>query len=264
MPPAARVTDMHVCPQVEPGPVPHVGGPILPAGEPTVLIGFMPFTEITATISADPDWRILGFTAAVAILCGIFFGLAPALQTTRPDLASTLKEQAGAAPGSGATVGVLLPVAANESLPQSSSPARVANATSSSANGLTGHSVLVVDDEESIREIVQQGLSMRGMIVRGAASSEAALSSLAADPCEVVLCDFNLPGLSGEALLEQLRARHGSESPLFVFMTGEIVDGEVVERVRGKGARVLQKPFAVSTLTTLLAEILQPQPAGAK
>ena len=42
MPPAARVTDMHTCPTVEPGPVPHVGGPILPAGEPTVLIGFVP------------------------------------------------------------------------------------------------------------------------------------------------------------------------------------------------------------------------------
>jgi uncharacterized Zn-binding protein involved in type VI secretion len=42
VPPAARVTDMHVCPKVEPGPVPHVGGPVLPAGEPTVLIGFMP------------------------------------------------------------------------------------------------------------------------------------------------------------------------------------------------------------------------------
>ncbi|MEZ4302131.1 MAG: PAAR domain-containing protein [Polyangiaceae bacterium] len=42
MPPAARVSDMHVCPKVEPGPVPHVGGPLLPAGEPTVIIGFMP------------------------------------------------------------------------------------------------------------------------------------------------------------------------------------------------------------------------------
>lgn len=39
--PAARVTDMHVCPMVT-GTVPHVGGPILPAGEPTVLIGGMP------------------------------------------------------------------------------------------------------------------------------------------------------------------------------------------------------------------------------
>jgi uncharacterized Zn-binding protein involved in type VI secretion len=36
--PAARVTDMHECPKVEPGPVPHVGGPIL-KGCPNVLIG---------------------------------------------------------------------------------------------------------------------------------------------------------------------------------------------------------------------------------
>ena len=46
MPPAARVTDMHTCPKVEPGPVPHVGGPVLPAGEPTVLIGFMPAARV--------------------------------------------------------------------------------------------------------------------------------------------------------------------------------------------------------------------------
>ena len=34
MPPAARVSDMHACPMIEPGPVPHVGGPILPPGLP--------------------------------------------------------------------------------------------------------------------------------------------------------------------------------------------------------------------------------------
>jgi uncharacterized Zn-binding protein involved in type VI secretion len=37
--PAARITDMHVCPAVNPGPVPHVGGPILVPGGPTVIIG---------------------------------------------------------------------------------------------------------------------------------------------------------------------------------------------------------------------------------
>lgn len=44
MPPAARITDMHVCPMVTPGvpPVPHVGGPILPPGTPTVLIRKLP------------------------------------------------------------------------------------------------------------------------------------------------------------------------------------------------------------------------------
>jgi len=42
--PAARVGDMHVCPMVTPGvpPIPHVGGPVLPPGGITVLIGGMP------------------------------------------------------------------------------------------------------------------------------------------------------------------------------------------------------------------------------
>jgi len=42
--PAARLTDMHMCPMVTPGvpPIPHVGGPITGPGMPTVLIGKMP------------------------------------------------------------------------------------------------------------------------------------------------------------------------------------------------------------------------------
>jgi hypothetical protein len=41
MPPAARAGDMHICPLVS-GVVPHVGGPVMPPGVPTVLIGGMP------------------------------------------------------------------------------------------------------------------------------------------------------------------------------------------------------------------------------
>lgn len=57
MPPAARATDMHVCPQVEPGPVPHVGGPILPPCCPTVLIANMPAARMgdQATCTGPPD-----------------------------------------------------------------------------------------------------------------------------------------------------------------------------------------------------------------
>lgn len=46
--PAARVGDMHVCPMVTPGvpPIPHVGGPVLPPGGITVLIGGMPAARV--------------------------------------------------------------------------------------------------------------------------------------------------------------------------------------------------------------------------
>ena len=61
MPPAARVGDMHVCPMVT-GPVPHVGGPIMPPGAPTVLIGGMPAANVgtMCTCVGPPDVIVKG------------------------------------------------------------------------------------------------------------------------------------------------------------------------------------------------------------
>ena len=59
--PAARAGDMHVCPMVT-GVVPHVGGPILPPGCPTVLIGGMPAARATdmAVCVGPPDLIVKG------------------------------------------------------------------------------------------------------------------------------------------------------------------------------------------------------------
>ncbi len=63
MPPAARVNDNHVCPLVNPpsGP-PHVGGPILPPGAPTVMIGGSPAATVgnMCTCSGPPDSIVKG------------------------------------------------------------------------------------------------------------------------------------------------------------------------------------------------------------
>ena len=63
------------------------------------LIGFLPPGGTPLTISTTPDWRILAFNLGVSALTGVIFGLVPAIQSTRPDLASTLKDQAGAVAG---------------------------------------------------------------------------------------------------------------------------------------------------------------------
>ncbi len=61
--PAARITDMHVCPMVT-AVVPHVGGPILPPGAPTVLISCLPAAPLgtMATCVGPPDSIIMGST----------------------------------------------------------------------------------------------------------------------------------------------------------------------------------------------------------
>jgi len=67
MPPAARASDMHVCPMFT-GPVPHVGGPILPPGCPTVLVGGLPAARVgdMCTCVGPPDVIVAG-SAAVMI-----------------------------------------------------------------------------------------------------------------------------------------------------------------------------------------------------
>lgn len=62
MPPAARVGDMHTCPMQNPGPTPHVGGPIMPPGAPTVMIGGMPAATLgnMCTCAGPPDSIVQG------------------------------------------------------------------------------------------------------------------------------------------------------------------------------------------------------------
>ncbi|MCF7483153.1 PAAR domain-containing protein [Vibrio sp. J1-1] len=64
MPPAARITDMHVCPMATPGvpPVPHVGGPVIGPGVPTVLIGKIPAAVVgdSCTCVGPPSTIIKG------------------------------------------------------------------------------------------------------------------------------------------------------------------------------------------------------------
>ena len=60
------------------------------------LIGFLPSGHTPLSLSSTPDWTVLGFTFAISLMAGALFGLVPALQSTRPKLATTLKDQAGA------------------------------------------------------------------------------------------------------------------------------------------------------------------------
>jgi uncharacterized Zn-binding protein involved in type VI secretion len=69
MPPAARLTDMHACPMQTPGlpPIPHVGGPVIGPGVPTVLIGQLPAAVVgdNAVCVGPPDVIVMGSTTVL-------------------------------------------------------------------------------------------------------------------------------------------------------------------------------------------------------
>lgn len=67
MPPLARVGDMHTCPMVNPSGSPHVGGPIMPPGDATVLINGQPAAVGSGmcTCAGPPDSLIMGSTTVI-------------------------------------------------------------------------------------------------------------------------------------------------------------------------------------------------------
>jgi predicted permease len=70
------------------------------------LLAFLPPDTVALKLSATPDLRILGFATAVSLLTGLLFGLVPALQSTKPDVAPVLKDTVGGIVGGGTHVRV--------------------------------------------------------------------------------------------------------------------------------------------------------------
>ncbi len=165
--------------------------------------------------------------------------------------------------GNGARVSVSLPIAAEaQVLPAPP----VLSTPQAGAISLQGLSVLLVDDEESIRELVQDGLSAQGLLVDCASTGEQAIDLAAKRPYDAVLCDMNLGDRAAQAmsgrkvfarLMESPGALPGGQKPLFIFMTGSLVDPASLEELSRAGSRVLHKPFRISDLVAILSEALQ-------
>jgi two-component system alkaline phosphatase synthesis response regulator PhoP len=131
---------------------------------------------------------------------------------------------------------------------------------------LAHRKIRVVDDEESILELVTDSLGAHGCIVDRASSSEPALELAQRNSYDVVLCDLNLESDSGivvsgfdlhDEIMKKFEAR-SVPRPIFIFMTGDLVDAAVGEQAGREGNRFLQKPFRIAELLALLKELPSP------
>jgi excisionase family DNA binding protein len=105
----------------------------------------------------------------------------------------------------------------------------------------SGPLVLVVDDDDRIREYMRVNLEMEGYTVREAAGADEALQAIEDGAPDLVLLDVVMPGIDGWQMLQKLQERHGS-IPVIMF------SGQVEERTAGeaeeRGARgFVGKPF---------------------
>jgi PAS domain S-box-containing protein len=115
-----------------------------------------------------------------------------------------------------------------------------------------GKSILVVDDEQAILDLVGMALRNREMFVECCPSGETALAVMAKRQFDLILCDMRMPGMTGQDFYEQVLTRFGKVAPFFLI-TAEPSHPETLEFARSRDVKLLAKPFSIAGLLVTLA-----------
>jgi PAS domain S-box-containing protein len=154
-------------------------------------------------------------------------------------------------PGRGSLFQVFLPAAAAPA----AADAGVAAGSGSTPGGASG-TVLLVEDNEGVRQLARTVLRREGYTVLSAASGDEALALLEAhgDRVDVLLTDVIMTGIDGRELYRRVAERCPRVKA--VFMSGYTDDVIANRGVLEEGLHFIQKPFSVTALTLKLREVL--------
>jgi signal transduction histidine kinase/CheY-like chemotaxis protein len=109
-----------------------------------------------------------------------------------------------------------------------------------------GKRVLVIDDEDSILQMVRETLHRHGFQVDVARDGESALRRLSQTPYDLTLCDWKMPGLDGQQVYERLCASHPALSERMIFITGDVISDKTQKFLKDRRKVCLSKPFSLS------------------
>jgi len=109
-------------------------------------------------------------------------------------------------------------------------------------------SILIVDDDDRLREFVRVNLEMEGYAVREASNADEGLKALEEEPPDLILLDVMMPQVDGWEMLQRVHERHGVGAIPVIMFSGK-VDEEALKRAAAQGAQgFVGKPFSPQQL----------------
>jgi len=118
----------------------------------------------------------------------------------------------------------------------------------------TGHSILIVDDEAAVRDMLTWALASRGFTCHAAENGLRALARLQEEECAVVVADIRMPGLDGLELLKRIKARWPLTEVIIVTGVFELRNG--VEAMRNGAYDYVTKPFTIEDVVLAIERAL--------
>src|SRR3989441_2549050 len=157
--------------------------------------------------------------------------------------------EAEALPAGGSAFTVYFPAASAQQPQAFPAPSETGGVTDpSAAEILNGRAVLVLDDEESLRMLLKEGLSAQGLRVDCAATLEEALTHVQHSTYDILLCDVHLSSggyfTDGREAAARILDAATAQKPVVIYMTGDLIDSMQGTTARGE-LGFLQKPFRI-------------------
>ena len=117
--------------------------------------------------------------------------------------------------------------------------------------------VMVVDDQLTMRSLVRASLQQIGVNdVREYPGGAEALENLKSRPANLVISDYNMPGMDGLEFLRALRAQPQYKTTAFILLTGRADRDLVVQAVKAGANNYLVKPFTAAVLKQKIEQIV--------
>jgi two-component system, NtrC family, sensor kinase len=165
--------------------------------------------------------------------------------------------------GEGATFCVDLPAASAEDLPDNDSPAPAPAIAESTARAeaagpatLGGRTVLVVEDEGPLAEVMAEVLRAHGMVVEIAGDGRTARARLSEGSFDVVISDLKMPRMGGRELYRELAAARPDLARRIIFSTGDTASPDTQAFFKEVGNPWLLKPFHIKDLIDVVQRVL--------
>jgi excisionase family DNA binding protein len=117
--------------------------------------------------------------------------------------------------------------------------------------------VLIVDDDERLREFVRVNLEMDGYAVREAASVDEGLAALEEEAPDLILLDVKMPKVDGWAMLRRVRENHGLDAIPVIMFSGKIDDRSAADAAERGAQAFIGKPFQPRNLVDSAKQLLR-------
>jgi CheY-like chemotaxis protein len=150
--------------------------------------------------------------------------------------------------GGGSTFTVQLPLSTQSATPPTDSDAQLPPKRLR---------VLVVDDEPHILHYMRATLEAWGHVPVVASDGEEALSRADREQFDLIISDLRMPRFGGREFYEELARRNPAMASRLVFSTGDTVRGDTLAFLETLDRPYLHKPFSLSELRTLLADVVR-------